>query len=186
MIIGITGTLGAGKGKLVEFLKEIDFKHYSARELISEEIISRNLNVDRDTLIMVSNDLRENFGPEYLIKELYRKALKDKNKNVVIESIRCIGEVEYLKKQKDFILFAVDADPKIRFDRIKKRNSETDNISFEKFLFQEKIEFHSDDDFKQNLKECIEMSDYRFNNNGTPEELKNKLIEVLNKIGTKN
>ena len=38
MIIGITGTLGAGKGAVVEFLKQKDFKHYSVRNFLIEEI----------------------------------------------------------------------------------------------------------------------------------------------------
>ena len=32
MIIGLTGTLRAGKGTLVEVLKENDFEHYSVRK----------------------------------------------------------------------------------------------------------------------------------------------------------
>ena len=31
IIIGITGTLGAGKGTVVEYLKKKSFKHYSVR-----------------------------------------------------------------------------------------------------------------------------------------------------------
>ena len=39
IIIGITGTLGAGKGTIVEYLVgKKGFKHYSVRELLSEII----------------------------------------------------------------------------------------------------------------------------------------------------
>jgi len=34
MIIGITGTLGAGKGTIVEILKKKWFGHYSVREFL--------------------------------------------------------------------------------------------------------------------------------------------------------
>ena len=38
-VFGITGTNGSGKGTVVEFLKQKGFKHYSASELILEEIV---------------------------------------------------------------------------------------------------------------------------------------------------
>ena len=41
VIIGITGTLGAGKGTIVDYLKEErGFLHFSARQFIIEEIES--------------------------------------------------------------------------------------------------------------------------------------------------
>ena len=60
-IIGITGTLGAGKGTVVDFLvSEKGYKHYSVRSFISEEIIKRNLPLNRDSMVVVANDLRAN------------------------------------------------------------------------------------------------------------------------------
>lgn len=38
IIIGITGTLGAGKGTVVEYLKTKGFKHFSVREFLTQEI----------------------------------------------------------------------------------------------------------------------------------------------------
>ncbi len=39
LIIGITGTLGAGKGTIVEYLeKEMGFDHLSVRDFITKEI----------------------------------------------------------------------------------------------------------------------------------------------------
>lgn len=178
MIIGITGTFAAGKGTIVKFLQKHGYKHYSARKFITKEIIKRNLEVNRDTMIMVANDLRENFGPAYIAEELYKEA-KENGGDAVIESLRCVGEIEHLRKFKDFILLAVDADQKIRYDRAVNRNSETDMISFEKFQFQEKMEMNTDDDFKQNLSACIKLADIKIDNNDTKEHLKQKLLEEL-------
>ena len=44
IIIGITGTLGAGKGTIVDYLvKERGFVHYSVRAFITEEIEKREI-----------------------------------------------------------------------------------------------------------------------------------------------
>jgi len=103
MIVGITGTLGAGKGTIVEYLKTKDFTHYSVRSFIVEEIKKRGLPINRDTMVLIGNKLREANYPSYIIEEIYKKA-KLENSNTVIESLRTIGEVEALRGKKDFYL----------------------------------------------------------------------------------
>ena len=77
MIIGITGTLGAGKGTVADYLvKERGFKHLSVREYLIEEIKKRGLAVNRDNMVLVANDLRVKFGPGYIAEQLYEKAVE--------------------------------------------------------------------------------------------------------------
>jgi len=178
IIIGITGTLGAGKGAIVEYLtKSMGFVHFSVRGFLINEIKKRGLPENRDSMVVIANELRAKNSPSYITDQLFSQAFKT-GKNAVIESIRTPGEVESLKLKGQFYLFAIDADPKIRFERIKKRNSVTDQISFEIFLENEKREMFSKDPNKQNLAECREMADYVFDNNGTIEEL-NKRIDII-------
>jgi len=183
MIIGITGTLGAGKGTIVEFLLKREFKHYSVRDFLTEEILRKGLEINRDNMASVANDLRERFGPSYIVEELYRRALRD-GSNAVIESVRCPGEVEALKGKEGFILFAVDADIETRYSRITERASETDKISFDEFVLQERQEMESNNPNNPNLRRCIELADHRFKNDWTIEELHGKVAAVLGKIGS--
>ena len=74
MIIGISGTLGAGKGTIVEFLEERGFLHYSVRKFLVKEILKRGLKVDRNSMVLVANDLREKFGASYIVEKLYSRA----------------------------------------------------------------------------------------------------------------
>jgi dephospho-CoA kinase len=178
-IVGITGTLGAGKGTIVEFLiKEKGYLHFSVRQYLIEEIKRRGLTVNRDSMTNVANDLRANNSPAYIIEELYKEA-SAAGKNSIIESIRTPGEIDYLKKQGDFILIAVDAKAELRFDRIKLRASETDKIDFATFSANEKREMDSKDANKQNLGKCISMADVVLNNNGSIEELVDQLNNYL-------
>ena len=72
IIIGITGTLGAGKGIIVDYLvKEKGFTHYSVRAYITEEIQRRGMEVNRDTLTQVGNDLRAAHSPSYITDQLF-------------------------------------------------------------------------------------------------------------------
>ena len=184
IILGITGTIGAGKGTIVDYLvKNKNFKHYSVRDFISEEIKKRNMPVNRDSMVVVANDLRTKNSPSFIIDKLYEKAEKSNN-NCIIESIRTPGEVLSLRKKDNFFLIAVDADPELRYQRIKLRKSETDNISFETFVENEKREMNSDNQNNQNLKKCIEMADIVIKNNGTRkdlyDEINKKCADILN------
>ncbi len=181
-IIGITGTLGAGKGTVVDYLvNNLGFKHYSVRSFLIDEITKNGLPVNRDTMTVEANKLRANHSPAYIIEQLYNKAVEDGG-NAIIESIRTPGEVDFLKKQGEFYLIAVDADPKIRYDRIALRASETDYISYDTFIANEKREFTTSDSNKQNLSRCIEMADFVLQNNGNISELHKQLEKDLAKI----
>ena len=76
-------------------------------------------------------------------------------------------------------MFAVDAGPKTRYERIQSRRSETDRISFEKFLADERREMENPEKHQQNIAACIAMADHRFENNGTVAELERQVEVVL-------
>jgi dephospho-CoA kinase len=179
LIIGITGTLGSGKGTIVDYLiREKEFLHFSVRAFISKEIIKRGMDVNRDSMVVVANDLRRLNSPSYITDCLYEEALSA-GKNSIIESIRAPGEIYSLRQKGHFYLLAVDADPEIRYNRIKLRQSETDHIDYETFLKNENREMNSTDPNSQNLSKCIEVADFKLLNNGTIEQLNRQVEEIL-------
>ena len=181
MIIGLTGTLGAGKGAVADYLvKEKGFSHHSVREFLIQEIKRRGMPVDRDSMVIVANDLRAKQGPSYMIEQLYEHA-KQKGGDAIIESIRAPGEAEAIKK-KGGVLFAVDAKQELRYSRIRSRASETDDVSFEQFKQNEQREMASEDPNRQNISRCISMADRIISNNGTIDDLKKEVDRILEEI----
>ena len=181
-IIGITGTLGAGKGTIVDYLKEhYGYRHYSVRGYLIEEALRRGMELNRDTFVVVANDLRATHSPSYITDQLYLQAAEN-GENAIIESVRTPGEVESLRKQEHFLLFAVDADPEIRYERVVGRGSETDHISYETFLENEAREMSSTDPNHQNIGRCMQLADYVFMNNGDFEDLYRQVEDVLQEI----
>lgn len=182
IIIGITGTLGAGKGSIVNYLtKEKGYSHFSVRGYLQKEMKKREMPNNRDSMTSLANELRAQNSPSYVTDQLYLEALES-GRNCIIESIRTPGEITSLKEKGSFYLFAVDADPAIRYDRIKIRASATDHISYETFLANEAREMNSQDPNKQNLKKCIEMADFSIDNNGDRNQLIIQTEKIIEKL----
>jgi dephospho-CoA kinase len=129
----------------------------------------------------VANDLRANFSPAYIVQQLYLQA-EQAEKGAIIESIRAVGEVEALKAHQNFLLLAIDADQKLRYERAMARGNESDHISFEKFQEQERLEMNNDDTTKQNIAKCMEMADFTVYNNGDMSALYQQLDAFIEKF----
>lgn len=183
IIIGVTGTIGSGKGTIVNYLvSNYGFTHYSARQFINEELIRRNLDDTRDNMREVGNLLRAEYGPSYVAEQLYNRAIKHET-NAVIESLRNPLEVTALKNLSDrFYLIAVDSDPKVRFERISQRKSSTDGVSFEKFLADEQVELANPDPNGQRILECINMADFKIENNSGIEFIQEQVDNIMSKL----
>ena len=181
-VIGITGTLGAGKGTIVEYLvSHHGFRHFSVRGFLTAIILERKMALNRDSMVTVANGLRAEHGPSYIVEQLLEQALVS-GSNCIIESIRTTGEIHALRGLGNFTLLAVDADPQLRYSRVLERNSETDHISYETFIENEQREMTSTDPNKQNLAACQLLADYKLDNNHSFEELYVQIEDVLGKI----
>jgi dephospho-CoA kinase len=178
MLIGITGTNGAGKGAVVEYLVSAKgFSRYSARAVIMDEVRARHLSkMDKDTMRDVANELRKEHGAAYVIEQLY--AMAEGEGNIVLESVRTIGEAEFLKGHGAHIL-AVDADKKTRYERITERGTDDDQLTFEEFSAREDREMASSDPWDMNVFGVMQLADAEVTNNGTLEELHLQVDEAL-------
>jgi len=181
MIIGIAGSFGAGKGTVVDYLiKEHGFTHYSASGFIVEEIERRGLPVNRDNMTVVANELRALHGPSFIIDSLYARA-EVHDGDVVIESLRAVAEVQRIKELGGIVI-GVDAESTLRYERAHARKSLKDDVSYEKWLLQEKAESNESDPTKQNIFGALKEADVVFSNNGTMEELYKQVKEFLQTV----
>ena len=182
MIIGITGTDGAGKGEVVKYLTEQhNFIHYSARALITEAVKDRGLEPSRKNFRLTANDLRRQHGNDFIVKETFKKIVAEGAMNAVIESIRTTAETETLKKEGG-ILIAVDADQALRYRRIKKRQSESDHISLAEFKQQEELEMNDPDPNGMQKAAVMAVADHTIINDGTLATLHKKIEQTLKQL----
>lgn len=180
MIIGLTGTIGSGKDEVRKILEEnFNFKTIKLSDVI--KIFLSNKNFDRKTLQDLGNFLRKNFGNDILVK-IVTFFYQD---NIIIDGIRNLGEIEFLRKtfEKKFLLIAVDADQKMRFERILKRGREDDPKTFEEFLEVDKRDRGIDEpEYGQQVDECIKAADIKIVNEDNLENLKIFVVEKISQF----
>lgn len=180
MLIGITGTNGAGKGAVVEYLvAQKGFSRYSGRSVILEAIEERHLPVKRGTMRDVANDLRKEHGPAYIMEKLFDMAKEDTN--AVLESVRTIGEAEFLKAKGAYII-AVDAKKETRYERVLSMSHDETPLSFQDFALMEDREMSSSEPWDMNVFGVMQLADARVENDGTLEELRMHVDEALKNL----
>jgi dCMP deaminase len=177
MIIGLTGKNGAGKTAVSDYLKSRGFEYYSLSDEIRAEIRRRGLDITREVLIEVGNELREKSGPGVLAERILRNLANDQN--YVIDSIRNPQEVEALRRRSDFTLLAIEADQATRFERSRARAREGAAQTLQQFIEEEARELSSENPANQQLNATRQKADLVVNNDGTLDELHRELDTLL-------
>lgn len=180
MIIGLTGRNAAGKGETAAFLQSKGFSYYSLSDVIRDAIRAEGRELTRENLIEKGRALRSRNGTGYLAREILNRLEPDQN--YVIDSFRHPDEVAVFRKNPSFVLVAVQADPVVRFQRIRKRGRENDPQDFRTFIRLEEIEASSATSEGQNLSATEELADFVIQNNESREELHEKLADLFQRL----
>lgn len=173
-IFGLTGTNCAGKGEAAAFFKKKGFIYFSLSDLIRDKLQKEGLELTRNNLIKSGNRMREEGGSDILARMIMKKIKRPS----IIDSIRNPKEVEYLRRNKDFKLLAIDAPVKTRYSRAKKRGRNESASSLQEFKDKEAEEKTSKEK-NQQLQNCINMADHILINNGSLDDLYRQIEELL-------
>ncbi len=183
MIIGLTGRNGAGKGVVADYLQTKGFGFWSLSDVIREEVVRRGEEVTRPRLIRAGRELRSKYGSDHLAQEILAKL--EAGRNYVVDSFRHPAEVRAFSRQPDFYLVAVEAEAEVRHRRVRTRGRESDPVSFERFLELERQELSSPDTQGQQLLATGRLANVSFANNGTRQDLRDKVAEWFKRTAPK-
>jgi dephospho-CoA kinase len=176
-LIGLTGTHGAGKGTITEYLvREHGFLRVSVSEFLAHEATRRGMSPDRPTRSMIANEYRAQ-GQIALMEATYA-SIPQGSERVVLEPQYTVDEVRFIH-EKGGIVIAVDADLETRYARVHVRGSAKDDVSFEQFKEVQERELDSSDQTKQNIAQTMKRADVLLMNNGTVEEFEAQVRAVL-------
>jgi dephospho-CoA kinase len=176
ILIGLIGTIGAGKTTVSDYLVKKGFFRVVMGDLVREKTREKRMELTRENLQAVQKEYRGKFGEEYFIKETVKR-LKDSGKEkLLIDGIRTPIDAEEAKKAGAIIIL-VDAPARIRFERLKARKREGDAQTMQDFLEQEKAEWGL---FRFN--ETLRYVNYKLENYGSIKELYKNTDELVGKI----
>ncbi len=181
-IIGLSGTNGSGKDTVGQILQEeYGYLFVSLTDILRDELIKQGKSTARENMRELSARMRKESGLGVLIDKAV-EILDSKNedyKGLVMASIRNVGEVEHIHELGGLMIW-VDADPKIRYQRVtsRKRSSE-DEKTFEEFLKEEQDEMRVyGDETTLAVGEVKKLCDETIENNSNNKDL---LISTVRK-----
>ncbi len=181
MIIGITGTIGSGKGTVVEYFNGKGFKHYSSSAILKEILRERGLPETRTYMSPLADELMAKYegGVLHLSHE---RAEKDGAADYILEAIHRENEANYIRSIGGVIV-GVDADIRKRYERtVKRGEGEKDNVTFEEFLEHAKREDEGESGRGPNIRAVLRSADAVLTNDGTLDELHAQIDSVLEKL----
>lgn len=181
MIIGIVGTLGAGKGTVVEYLKTKGFVHYSVSGYMGEVLEERDLPKKREHLSALADEFAEQYHGG-MLQVMYEKAQTDGVSDFILESIHRESEAAYIKSIGG-VLLGVTADPRVRYERTQLRQeSEKDQVTFKEFQAAIDREEKGLGEGTPNINAVLVNADHVFENNGALEELHEQIDAWLEMV----
>ncbi len=178
--IGLVGKNGSGKSTVCQLLADKGFSVYSLSDCIRDVATERGLAHDRDQLTLLANELKQQYGTDYFAKFVFQKAKDQGITHVVFDSIRHKDECRFLLSS-GVRLVAIDCSLEQRYQRISKRQRESDFVDFETFIRQDERESDGSS-FGQTLNECLSLCEFTVLNNDGLSELQTAVDEVLDYV----
>lgn len=177
-IIAIVGMCGSGKSIATDILEKEGWHKIYFGGVTYKKMAEEGIERTPDSERIFRENLRKKYGPECYAKLLLPEIEEAvKTKNVVLDGLYSWYEYKFLKEnlKENFKLICVVVDKNIRYDRIA--------VRFER-PFDNKQAMERDLSEIESLYKGgpIAYADYYIFNNGTLEEYKTRLEEILKQI----
>jgi dCMP deaminase len=180
-IIGLAGRMGAGKGTAVEVIQEFmdgicTVSTHRTSDPLNKFLQESGIEVSRQNQQLFSKNIRAAFGEYTFGNTIKQRALRDAAKLVCIDGIRRPLDVVVLR-DLNAPLILVDADPKVRFERIKTRDDRVGekDMTWEQFLER--------DDAESEQAIATLPADFKIDNSGDMYEIKVQIFRLLTDMG---
>jgi dephospho-CoA kinase len=178
-LIAIVGMTGSGKSESAKVFKEEGFPVIRFGDITDIELKERGIEINEKNEKFIREQLRKELGMDAYAKKnipRIRKAF-EKSEIVVIDGLYSWEEYLYLRKEfgDDLEILAIFAPPRMRYERLMKRPIRP--LTIEQSIGRDVAEI-------ENIRKAgpIAMSDYVINNIGDLKDLKEDIVDFLNKL----
>ena len=175
-IIAFAGMPFSGKSEAVKIAKEKNIPVIRIGDIVWEETKKQGFKINDKNVGTIANNMRKKYGMDIWAKKTIDKIKKIKDMNIlVIDGIRNIEEIKTFKKKlgEDFLVIGLQVSDKIRYQRAIKRNRKDDSKDLAK------IKERDNREISWGLNKVITSADVIISNEGSLEELNNKINEFF-------
>ncbi|HEY9585648.1 MAG TPA: AAA family ATPase [Candidatus Paceibacterota bacterium] len=180
LIFGFAGEMASGKGTAAKYLVE---RHgavtYRFSTMLRDLLRRVHLPEDRATIQKISTFLRKEFGEDTLAKVMFEDAKNDTHPLIVIDGVRRLEDVKYLREIPEFKLCYITAPMKTRYERLVLRGENPDDRTKTYEQFEKDHEGEPEREITKLEAFAAEVID----NSGTLPELHRTLDAMLKKYG---
>lgn len=164
LVIGLAGTLLSGKDTVSRILKEKGFQVVVLSDIIREELKSRGMEINRKTMQDMGNELRKEYGGHILAERALQK-FQSYSAPLIINGIRNLDEIKYLKENSEFHLIGIDAPLEVRWLRLQARNRDAELLNHDKFVIDDARDKGFNEPLNgQQVGMCLVHADFLINN----------------------
>ena len=190
MIIGLTGSMGCGKGEIVKILEKEGFLYITLSMMVREEARKRGIEEEREKLMEVGNSMRREEGAGVLARRAVAKILASGHDKWVVDGIRNPAEIDEIKKVtpvegKDFrpFIIGVNTEKELLISRILSRARESDAKTRDEIVRKIDRELGvGEPQDGQQVAKCLQKVDVMIENNGTLQELSSGFLKWYNGV----
>ncbi len=176
IILGFTGLIACGKGTATQYLKEKYGAETFRFSTMLRDVLDRlYLAHTRENMSGISTGLRNIFGQDLMAKVMSQDVENSQAELIVVDGIRRMDDIKYLRALPNFKLVAIVADMKIRYERLLTRgeNSDDQNKTWEEFQADHQLET------ELTILDTMKAADIAINNDGSLENLQKQLDELV-------
>jgi len=178
-IIAFTGMPASGKSEAVQLAKDKGIPVVRMGDLVWEETKRQGKPLDDKNVGSVATSMRKKHSMDVWARRTVEKihSLK-KAPHLVIDGVRNLEEIEYLKKElgSNFFVVAIDAPDELRRKRAIARGRTDDSKDLKDLEERDKREI------SWGLQKVIADADIVIPNNGSLEEFRKQVLILLNNL----
>lgn len=178
-IIAFTGMPASGKSEAVQLARDKKIPVLRMGDLVWEETRRQGKPLDDKNVGEIASNMRQKYGMDIWAKRAIEKIkFLKKTSYLIIDGIRNVEEIEYFKKNlnQDFFVVAINASEKLRRERVIARGRIDDSKNPKNLKERDKREI------SWGLQKVIVDADITILNNGSLEQFKKKVLNLLNNL----
>ena len=179
LILGFTGKLASGKAVCQKYISE---KYNAGNAKFStslRDILNRlYLPISRENMQNISLDLRNRFGSDILARVIAEDVKNDQHKIVIVDGVRRLEDVSSLRELPNFFLISIEAEPELRYERMKARN---ENVGDAEKSYEDFIE-DGQREAELQIPEVMASAHFHLDNNGDLPALYAQIDKIIKEI----